>query len=139
MTPLYGFLLFLTHVAVAITSMPELSTKFTLLGDGPTKNGIPHVRVKFLDGYVDTLVLTRFSSSKYDTCNFFGHLDMETDASVTMTGCVGSEDVELTILSSHAGPNTMWVWTREGNVIDLPNKVKVSVHKKSKVMPMPSA
>ena len=33
-----------------------------------------------------------------------------------MTGCVGSEDVEFTILSKHAAQSNLLKWTKEGNV-----------------------
>ena len=94
--------------------------KFTLVEER-SANGIPHVTINFPDGDIDTLVLEREYLNEEDriaakeTCNFLGHLAKDIDARVAMTGCIGSEDVYLTVLSSHSIPSTMWRWTKEGN------------------------
>ena len=49
-------------------------------------------------------------------CNFFGHLANEPEACVAMTGCIGSGDVEFTILSSHSPKAMAFKWTKEGKV-----------------------
>ena len=67
----------------------------------------PRVSVTFPDGYQDNLVLSRFDANDEDRmankehCNFIGHLENEPEACVAMTGCSGSEDVHLTIISKH--------------------------------------
>ena len=42
-----------------------------------------------------------------------------------MTGCFGSEDVEVTIMSSHAPGSTGFVWTKEGEIhaVDIDHEV----------------
>ena len=41
---------------------------------------------------------------------------VEFKACVAMTGCIGEEDVEFTILSTHATNSPMFKWTKEGKV-----------------------
>ena len=41
---------------------------------------------------------------------------VEFKACVAMTGCIGEEDVEFTILSTHAKNSPMFKWTKEGKV-----------------------
>ena len=42
-----------------------------------------------------------------------------------MTGCFGSEDVELTILSKYAPESGMFKWNLDGTVENLKNPFKV--------------
>merc|ERR1712156_1335709 len=105
--------LFAVLSLIAVASAAQLSnvhwepleTFFTLVEER-SSNGSPTVKVTFSDGYTDTLVLSRYHSSEEDRiagveeCHFIGHLEKEVDACVAMTGCVGSEDVDLTILST---------------------------------------
>jgi len=85
-------------------------------------NGSPRVEVTFSDGYTDTMVLNKHYATEEDRmagtedCNYIGHLENEKDACVAMTGCIGSEDVEFTIMSTHATESPMFKWTREGRV-----------------------
>ena len=60
-----------------------------------------------------------------DGCNYVGHLAIEKDACVAMTGCFGSDDIELTIMSSHAVGSTGFLWTKEGviHAVDVNEKV----------------
>ena len=54
-----------------------------------------------------------------DACNFIGHLERDTVATVAMTGCIGLEDVEFTIMAGkiHNDPGTgLYKWTKEGKV-----------------------
>ena len=46
-----------------------------------------------------------------------------------MTGCVGSEDLDLTILSTHSGDSAMFKWTKEGNVEIVDNSDLSKVHR----------
>merc|ERR1712241_276847 len=85
-------------------------------------NGSPRVEVTFSDGYTDTMVLNKHYATEEDRmagtedCNYIGHLENEKDACVAMTGCIGSEDIEFTIMSTHATESPMFKWTREGRV-----------------------
>ena len=101
-----------------------------------TLNGIPSVSVTFPDGHKDTLVLNKFYANEEDRmanvegCNFIGHLENEPEACVAMTGCVGFEDVEFTILSTHVTKSPRFKWTKDGQVIliDSSNKVLEANH-----------
>ena len=88
---------------------------------------IPNILVTFPDGYSDNLVLNHFYSENdnADGCHFLGHLKNEQEACIAMTGCIGSEDVEFTIMSEHAPENGLFKWKLDGNVevIDHPFKV----------------
>jgi len=119
------FLLALTLIAVASAAkinyhMEPYSTKFTLLEER-SANGAPTVTITFPDGYTDTLVLSKYYSSEEDrmagaeACHYVGHLANERDACAAMTGCIGSEDIDLTIMSRHA-ESTMFRWTKDGKV-----------------------
>jgi hypothetical protein len=107
------------------------STSFALVEERSV-NESPRVTVTFPDGYTDTLVLNRYYSSEKDRmaeaeeCHFIGHLAKEQDACVAMTGCIGSEDIDFTIMSSHATKSAMFKWSKDGHVeiIESPFKVK---------------
>ena len=45
-----------------------------------------------------------------DYCHYSGRLANDPEASVAVTGCPGSEDVDFTILSQHLN-NSMFQWT----------------------------
>merc|ERR1712001_75178 len=121
--------LFAVLSLIAVVSAAQLSnvhwepleTFFTLVEER-SSNRSPTVKVTFSDGYTDTLVLSRYHSSEEDRitgveeCHFIGHLEKEVDACVAMTGCVGSEDVDLTILSTHAIGSSMFRWAKDGKV-----------------------
>ena len=85
-------------------------------------NGAPSVTVEFSDGYKDTMILKKFYANADDRmankehCNYIGHLANELEACVAMTGCVGSDNVEFTILSTHASESSMFKWSKGGNV-----------------------
>ena len=106
---------FFLHFAVAIPPTFMVSKK-------RSNDGVPSVSVVFPDGYKDTLVLNKFHANDEDGiadkehCNYIGHLAKEPEACVAMTGCFGSEDVHLTILSAHTPESSMFKWTKDGNV-----------------------
>ena len=54
-----------------------------------------------------------------------GHLLSEPEACLAMTGCFGSEDVELTINSKYAPESGMFKWNLDGTVENLKNPFKV--------------
>ena len=51
-----------------------------------------------------------------DECHYTGYLAHEKDACVSMTGCIGSEDILFTIISKHARDSPYFLWTKEGEV-----------------------
>merc|ERR1711899_272317 len=120
--------LIILSISIASTiAKPASITNISLVGE-ISPDGIPRVEVTFADGFKDTLVLRRYSSNKKFTevnCNFVGHLAKEKNALVAMTGCLGEEDVELTIQSVRASPSNSWIWTKEGNVEALISTSKV--------------
>ena len=103
-----------------IGQIPE-TPRFTLLQDR-SANRAPSVSIIFPDGYTDTLILEQYHANEEDRipnvehCNYIGHLAKEPEACVAMTGCFGSENVHLTILSAHAPESSMFQWTKDGNV-----------------------
>ena len=125
-----AFFQILIIFSISITSTmakPASITNFSLVSES-FPDRIPRVEVTFADGFTDTLILRRYSSNKKFTevnCNFVGHLAKEKDALVAMTGCLGEEDVELTIQSVRASPSNSWIWTKEGNVEALISTSKV--------------
>ena len=100
-----------------------------------TSNGVPSVSIEFPDGYKDALLLNKFYGNEEDRmanvqrCHYIGHLVNEPEACVAMTGCLGSEDVELTILSTHATKAHAFKWTKDNNVeiLDSSSNVKIKV------------
>ena len=102
---------------------------FTLLdsrSDAPIPT--PNIFVTFPDGYSDNLVLNRFySENEADGCHFLGHLENEQEACVAMTGCIGSEDIEFTILSEHAPETSLFKWKIDGNVEVIEHPFKVCI------------
>ena len=137
------FYIFATLVAFgSLTNVNSNSTdtkvapKFYLL-EKKNSNGAPSVAITFPDGHKDTLLLNMFHGNEKDQknsaewCFYNGHLEKEPEACVAMTGCVGTDDVEFTIFSSHSESN-IFKWTKDGNVdvIDDPSEVnyfKISV------------
>ena len=105
-------------------------------------NGAPSVSITFPDGYKDTLILEQYYANEEDrmarseACHYIGHLANEHKACVAMTGCVGSEDVQFTIMSEHATESPMFKWTKEGKVeiIQIPFKVQNDFEKNIKRM-----
>ena len=107
------------------------------LKEKKTSNGAPSIGITFPDGQKDTLLFSKFYSNEeerksgVERCHYNGHLEKEPEACVAMTGCVGTDDVEFTIFSSHSESN-IFKWTKDGNVevIDDPSEVnyfKISV------------
>merc|ERR1712025_31450 len=115
------YIIFSLLVVVYSAKVKNTSPKFTFLEER-SANGAPSVSVTFPDGYKDNLILSRFDANNEDRmaneehCNFIGHLENEPEACVAMTGCFGSEDVHLTILSNHATESRMFTWTIDGHV-----------------------
>ena len=104
---------------------PNSALRFDLVGERsingvPTQVSSPTINVTFSDGYMDTIVLWKHYSNKEQKrsighdCNYLGHLLLEKDACVAMTGCIGMEDVVFTIMSKHATDSVNFVWTKDG-------------------------
>ena len=93
---------------------------------------IPNLSVTFPDGYSDTFVLNHFDDSEDDKlaghCHYIGHLTNEKKACVAMTGCIGSEDVEFTIMSSHGSDSNLFKWKKDGNVEIIKHQLEVILH-----------
>ena len=106
-------------------------TKFSLI-DEDSSNDIPSIVVNFSDGHADRLMLQKHYFNEEDRmfskdeCHYTGHLAHEKDACVSMTGCIGSEDILFTIISKHAMDSPYFLWTREGevNVIESGSNVR---------------
>ena len=105
---------------------------FSLLEER-SKDSSPNVLVTFPDGYTDRLVLSKHYFNEKDRmgdeshCNYIGHLAKETNACVAMTGCLGSDDIAFTIMSTHAFGSNGFVWSKEGDVhVVKPNQEVIS-------------
>merc|ERR1711997_823974 len=119
---------------IAISNSARLSgqkeTPSFVLVEERSSNGAPSIVVTFSDGYQDVLVLSKFYTNKQnriaskERCHYIGHLANELTACVAMTGCVGSQDVQFTILSKHAPNSSTFKWTKDGNV----ELIKNSIH-----------
>ena len=82
---------------------------------------------------MDTLVLERHyanggvRSARIEHCHFIGNLANEPEGSVAMTGCIGTEDVEFTIISEHATESSLYKWYRNGSIETIEAHFKVLV------------
>ena len=99
------------------TELPKINVR---LGKSPTS--IPAIDITFPDGHEDSFVLNRHYSSEEERnaqelkCNFFGHLEKESSACVAVTGCLGQDDLEMTINSKHSGPSNMYILRKNGQL-----------------------
>merc|ERR1711910_177418 len=111
----------------------EEKPTFTLL-QGRSDNGSPSVSITFPDGHTDNLILSHFydEENRPEGCHFSGHLEKDSEACVGMTGCIGSEDVEFTILSNHATGSGLYKWSKDGNVELLPHPFETGMKTKAR-------
>merc|ERR1712008_388830 len=121
-TSVMRVLIFAALMATAYSArLKNIAPTFTF-SEERSSNGAPSVSIAFPDGYKDTLVLERYYANeeermeRTEACHYIGHLANEREACVAMTGCIGSEDVQFTIMSTHATESPMFKWTTEGNV-----------------------
>merc|ERR1712172_424422 len=133
------FLVIASLIAIsnsARLSGPEETPSFVLVEER-SSNEAPSIVVTFPDGYQDVLVLSKFYANKQnriaskERCHYIGHLANELTACVAMTGCVGSQDVQFTILSKHAPNSSTFKWTKDGNVELIKNSIhgnRVAIH-----------
>ena len=101
---------------------------FSLLTKKDLKSQQLRVSVSFPDGHFDILAMKPFVHSVQTVsqdCHFSGHLTNEPNACVAMTGCIGSEDVELTILSENDSLSGMYIWKMDDSVVELESPWKV--------------
>ena len=108
-----------TCVAGARLKTPTLS----LLSETRSADGSPNIAVTFPNGHRDTLVLRRYQPRPADrmaeadtSCRYIGKLANDPSACVALTGCPGQDDVELTIMSSHATGSSLLKWNRDGSI-----------------------
>merc|ERR1739844_19847 len=128
---------------IAISNSARLSgqkeTPSFVLVEERSSNGAPSIVVTFPDGYQDVLVLSKFYANKQnriaskERCHYIGHLANELTACVAMTGCVGSQDVQFTILSKHAPNSSTFKWSKDGKV----ELMKSSIHGNRDAIPFP--
>ena len=102
--------------------------KLVLLKD-KRNNSPPGIIVTFPDGYTDTLVLKKHYFNEEDRitaeehCNYIGHLAIERDACVAVSGCIGLEDVDLKIMSSHSIGSSSYVWKQDGQILQVDDDI----------------
>merc|ERR1712212_148006 len=111
------FLMAFVYLANAKDFAPTFS-----LSEERSIGGAPKINVKFQNGVSDSLILSTserdrelFDRTGNAECRYFGHLENEPDACAVMTGCVGLDDLEFTILSKNIQESPAFVWTREGS------------------------
>merc|ERR1711935_1049505 len=125
------FLVIVSLISIAYSSRlsGKSKTPSFVLVEERSLNGSPSIAVTFPDGYKDTLVLNKFYANEQnrmaskERCHYIGHLANELTACVAMTGCVGSQDVQFTILSKHAPNSSTFKWSKDGNVELMKNAV----------------
>ena len=94
--------------------------------------GIPSIDITFSNGVKDSLVLERFYPSEQSrierkpSCNFFGHLENEKSACVSVTGCAGQDDMAFTINSRNGASTNMYILHKDGHLelVESPFKVQ---------------
>merc|ERR1711884_1018284 len=108
-------------VSLFITGTHSRLVPSFALNQDRSLDGSPSVSITFPDGFTDTMVLSRYYSNENDrlarteNCHFFGHLEGEPEACIALTGCPGSDDLELTIMSEHS-TNPTFKWKKDGEV-----------------------
>ena len=80
---------------------------------------------KQTDSNGSSIALINYFALISEGCHFSGHLEKDSEACVGMTGCIGSEDVEFTILSDHATCSGLYKWSKDGNVELMPHPFEV--------------
>ena len=106
----------LFSVANAGTLHHVATPEFSLLREDPES---PVVAVNFPNGHSDVMILTPLDEGDgvpIPQCSFVGHLAKEPEHCVAITGCLGSEDVELSFMSRHAPGSGMYMWKKDGTV-----------------------
>ena len=112
---------FIIHAALALPNEPLCSVpKFEELEDR-SEDGSPNVQITFPNSYTDKLILNRYYLNEEEEqagaehCNYVGYLEVEREACVAMTGCLGKENIEFTIMSANL-PESSYKWNLNGEV-----------------------
>ena len=113
----------LAFVALISAVLASNNLKFELM----ESNSFDHLRLKvtFPDNREDAMKLERFylntaeKLERVEKCRFVGHLESNHKSSIALTGCVGTEDVLITILSSNPMIQKMFLWKMDGEVEEL--------------------
>ena len=82
---------------------------------------------KRIRSYIDSaLADSLFISHKKIFFTFTGTLEKDSNASLAVTGCLGTEDIEITLLSSHIEGSSKFLWKKDGltGVIKQSNEVR---------------
>ena len=112
-------------IAAKPSGLPEIRILETR-----STNGIPAIDITFPDGFQDKLVLERHYMTEMDRmaqkmhCNFIGHLAIDTEACVAVTGCPG-ERMEFTVNSIHAGSSNRFILHKSGELEKVESAFKV--------------
>ena len=128
----YQWLLFsnLHHceaLSIYFFAVPQFSVQLQDRISGP--GSIPSIDVTFDDGLTDTIVLRKFTFHEEDrlesleNCNYFGHLASDESACLSVTGCVGLEPLDFTIMGEKGG---LYRWNLDGSVTQIKRSELVS-------------
>jgi len=89
---------------------------------GVGDENVPNIRVTFPNGATDQLILWhhRFNdedAAQSEDCVYFGKLSNDPDCCVAVTGCIGTEDIEISISSGvhNTISDFSYVWHKEGH------------------------
>ena len=83
---------------------------------------IPEIAITFPDGRQDEFILEKHFPNdearleNEEHCNYFGHLKMDPNACVAVTGCYGQDDLKFTIVSEHVIGSNMFVLEKDGQL-----------------------
>ena len=94
---------------------------------------VPTVEITFANGIKDSLLLERFYPTKESrmarklSCNFFGHLENENTACVSLTGCPGHDDLHFTINSKNSDQSNMYILKKNGELEIVESTFKVNI------------
>jgi len=83
------------------------------------------IKFSLHDGFEDEMVLDRFYLNDFDKenrvekCNFLGNLKSNSKVGVALTGCIGQDDVLITILFQNPSVIRRFQWSTDGRIIEL--------------------
>ena len=94
------------------------------------ENQLSDLRLKVtFPNFEDVMLLKRFylnpteEIERVESCRFVGHLESNPKSSIALTGCVGQEDVLITIISSNPMIQSMFLWKPNGDIEELDEEV----------------
>ena len=115
--------------ALGLVEIPSPVPSFALNQDR-SLDGSPSISITFPDGYSDTMILSRYFANeearlnRAEDCHYIGHLEGEPTACIGLTGCPGSDDLDITIMSEHSN-RAMFQWLMDGSVKAIESPLKV--------------